>query len=76
MVCLQILYLNSDEELLANECDLLEKVPGDFSVWLASPEAEFLNGRFVWAQWDVDELISLKEKVAADPSYLTISLVK
>ncbi|GAB7327384.1 hypothetical protein MBLNU13_g11253t2 [Cladosporium sp. NU13] len=53
-----------------------EKLPGDFSVWLASPEAEFLNGRFVWAQWDVDELIALKGKVAADPTYLTISLIK
>jgi len=51
-------------------------LPGDFSVWLASPEAKFLNGRFVWAQWDVDELISLKEKVAADTTYLTIALVK
>jgi hypothetical protein len=25
-------------------------------VWLASPEAEFLNGKQVWANWDVDEL--------------------
>jgi hypothetical protein len=30
----------------------------------------------VWAQWDVDELISMKERVAADPTYLTTSLVK
>jgi hypothetical protein len=30
----------------------------------------------MWAQWDVDELISLKERVATDPNYLTISLVK
>ncbi|KAL7917674.1 hypothetical protein ACQKWADRAFT_317164 [Trichoderma austrokoningii] len=27
-----------------------------FHVWLASPEAEFLKGRFVWVNWDVDEL--------------------
>ncbi|RFU80063.1 short-chain dehydrogenase [Trichoderma arundinaceum] len=31
-------------------------LPGCFHVWLASPEAEFLKGRFVWANWDVDEL--------------------
>lgn len=63
-------------EIGANNVSLIGRLPGDFSVWLASPEAEFLNGRFVWAQWDVDELISLKEKVAADPTYLTISLIK
>jgi len=53
-----------------------EKLPGDFAVWLASPEAEFLTGRYVWAQWDVDELIAMKEKVAQDPDLLTIGLVK
>ncbi|KAK1249008.1 hypothetical protein MKX08_007228 [Trichoderma sp. CBMAI-0020] len=31
-------------------------LPGCFHVWLASPEAEFLKGRFVWVNWDVDEL--------------------
>lgn len=51
-------------------------LPGDFAVWLASPEADFLNGRYVWAQWDVDELISMKERVASDPTLLTIGLVK
>ncbi|RFU81407.1 3-oxoacyl-acyl-carrier-reductase [Trichoderma arundinaceum] len=29
---------------------------GQFTVWLASPEAEFLKGKFVWVNWDVDEL--------------------
>jgi hypothetical protein len=55
---------------------LAEKLPGDFAVWLAGPEADFLTGRFVWAQWDVDELVGMKEKVAQDPSLLTIGLVK
>ncbi|KAF4452562.1 hypothetical protein F53441_4581 [Fusarium austroafricanum] len=32
------------------------KLPGDFAVWAASEEAEFLHGRFIWAKWDVDEL--------------------
>ena len=52
------------------------KMAGDFALWLASPEAKFLNGRFVWAAWDVDEMIAMKEKVAGDPSLLTMSLVK
>ena len=56
--------------------NLTEKLPGDMSVWLASQEAEFLDGRYIWSQWDVDELISMKEKITADPSILTFSLVK
>lgn len=52
------------------------RLSGDFAVWLASPEAEFLNGRYVWAAWDVDEMIAMKDKVASDPGLLTMSLVK
>ena len=42
------------------------KLSGDFAVWLASPEAAFLSGRYVWAAWDVDEMIAMKEKVAQE----------
>lgn len=52
------------------------ELAGRFAVWLASSEADFLNGRFVWAQWDVDELIELKEKIKNDPSFLRIGLVQ
>jgi hypothetical protein len=31
-------------------------LPGSFNVWLASPEARFLKGKFLWANWDVEEL--------------------
>ncbi|EHK44579.1 uncharacterized protein TrAtP1_009138 [Trichoderma atroviride] len=31
-------------------------LPGCFHVWLVSPEAEFLKGKFVWVNWDVNEL--------------------
>jgi hypothetical protein len=51
------------------------RLPGDFAVWLASPEASFLTGRFVWAQWDVDELLTLKERLAANPALLTTATV-
>ncbi|KAG9255773.1 uncharacterized protein F5Z01DRAFT_699576 [Emericellopsis atlantica] len=33
-----------------------ENLPGHFAVWAASPEATFLHGRFVWANWDVLEM--------------------
>ncbi|KAM5354544.1 hypothetical protein ACJ41O_001191 [Fusarium nematophilum] len=46
----------------------------DFAVWLASDEAKFLNGKFVWAAWDVNELKAAKDVLAADDSLLTIGL--
>ncbi|KAF9776776.1 hypothetical protein IL306_004971 [Fusarium sp. DS 682] len=38
-------------------------LPAQFYVWLASPEAEFLKGKFVWANWDVDELKARAEEI-------------
>ncbi|OAL50017.1 NAD(P)-binding protein [Pyrenochaeta sp. DS3sAY3a] len=38
-------------------------LPGHFNVWLASPEAEFLKGKFVWVNWDVDELKAHAEEI-------------
>ncbi|KAK5053189.1 hypothetical protein LTR84_002163 [Exophiala bonariae] len=32
------------------------ELPAHFHVWLASQEADFLKGKFVWVNWDVDEL--------------------
>ncbi|TKA82218.1 hypothetical protein B0A55_07513 [Friedmanniomyces simplex] len=49
---------------------------GQFCTWVATSEAEFLHGRFVWAQWDVDELIAFKDKMAANPEFMTIELVQ
>ncbi|KAK8108097.1 short chain dehydrogenase reductase [Apiospora kogelbergensis] len=31
-------------------------LPAGFMLWLASPEAAFLKGKFLWSNWDVDEL--------------------
>ncbi|KAH6669307.1 hypothetical protein B0J14DRAFT_517437, partial [Halenospora varia] len=49
-------------------------LPADFSVWLASPEATFLRGRFVWVNWDVDELKARKEEFVKNPLLLTMGL--
>lgn len=51
------------------------RLPAHFALWLAGPESNFLNGRYVWAHWDVDELIALKERVMNDQNYLTIGLI-
>lgn len=35
----------------------------NFIVWFASPEAEFLEGRFAWVNWDVEELKAKREEI-------------
>lgn len=41
----------------------LAEFPGHFFVWLASPEAGFLKGKFVWANWDAEELLGRAEEI-------------
>ncbi|KAI1481982.1 NAD(P)-binding protein [Daldinia eschscholtzii] len=47
-------------------------LPAGFAVWAATPEAEHIHGRFVWAAWDVDELKSgdLGKRLKEDPYFL------
>ncbi|KAI1092720.1 NAD(P)-binding protein [Rostrohypoxylon terebratum] len=62
-----------DEKILIwDEPDL----PGDFAVWAASPEARFLHGRFVWASWDVEELMNgeLRKRIEEDPWYFKVGV--
>lgn len=49
-------------------------LPADFLVWVGSPEAAFLRGRYVFASWDVDELKSRKGEIEGG-SDLTVGLV-
>ncbi|KAF9893020.1 hypothetical protein FE257_012431 [Aspergillus nanangensis] len=39
------------------------ELPADFTVWLSSPEASFLDGRQVWAHWDVEELKARADEI-------------
>ena len=48
-------------------------LPSAFCVWLASGEADFLKGRMVWPNWDVDELKGRAEEIQERNS-LTIEL--
>ncbi|KAJ5680858.1 Glucose/ribitol dehydrogenase [Penicillium majusculum] len=48
-------------------------LPASFSVWLASPEARFLKGKFLWTNWDVDEL-KAKAKEIEESNQLSIGL--
>jgi hypothetical protein len=53
---------------------LLMALSGDFVTWAISPEARFLNGRFVWANWDVDEVKDTAPQLAKDPEMFTMGL--
>lgn len=39
------------------------KLAGRFFAWLATDEAAFLSGRFVWAEWDIEELKAKKDEI-------------
>ncbi|MCJ1385590.1 hypothetical protein MMC17_008713 [Xylographa soralifera] len=39
------------------------ELSGWFAVWLASGQAAFLRGRFVWGNWDVEELAERREEI-------------
>ena len=39
------------------------ELAGAFAVWLSHPHAKFLSGRFVAAQWSVDELLERKDEI-------------
>ncbi|KAF5985538.1 peroxisomal short-chain alcohol dehydrogenase [Fusarium coicis] len=53
-----------------------ENLPGHFSVWEATPEASFLHGRFVWANWDVDELKTgpVRKQIDTDEHFLKVGV--
>lgn len=46
-------------------------VTGQFLVWLVSEEADFLSGRFVWAEWDIDELKAKRTEILEQNLLLT-----
>ncbi|ORY31401.1 hypothetical protein BCR39DRAFT_587498 [Naematelia encephala] len=49
-------------------------LPASFNLWLASPEARFLKGKFLWCNWDVDELKAQAKEIEAGTK-LNIGLV-
>lgn len=53
-----------------------DELCGAFAVWLATKEAEFLHGRFVWSSWDVDQLASsdIRRRIDDDPYFLRATI--
>lgn len=46
-----------------NDAMHIELLSGGFAVWLASPEATFLRGKIVWANFDAEELLERAEEI-------------
>ena len=42
-------------------------------LWLSSPEAAFLRGKLVWANWDVEELKAVGSKIQ-EGSQMTVGV--
>lgn len=51
-----------------------ESLPQGFAVWLASPAADLLRGRFVWSCWDVEELVAMRGRFEQDVDFCTSTL--
>ena len=61
-------------KLVSRRANLLVSLPATFYVWLASTEAKFLKGKFLWSNWDVDEL-KARSKEIEETQQLNIDLV-
>jgi len=51
------------------------ELPAAVSVWLSSPEADFLRGRFLWSNWDVEELKAMKGEIEKSEAMFQLNLV-
>ncbi|KAI0442135.1 hypothetical protein F4803DRAFT_520519 [Xylaria telfairii] len=45
-------------------------LPAHFLVWAASDEAKFLKNKFVFANWDVDEMKAREQEIAGSPELM------
>jgi NAD(P)-dependent dehydrogenase (short-subunit alcohol dehydrogenase family) len=48
-------------------------LPGDFAVWVASPEARFHNGKYMFCNFDVEELVARKAEFE-EPTFMRLGL--
>ncbi|KAM0235899.1 hypothetical protein ACHAP5_009545 [Fusarium lateritium] len=54
-----------------------EDLPGHWAVWAATSQAAFLHGRFAWAAWDIDELMSgdIRKYIDDHKDFWTLKLI-
>ena len=63
-------FMTVDEKWMFDAVEL----PAHFIVWVTTQPAEFLRGRFLWANWDVEELMGMRERFEKEPGFLRIGL--
>jgi len=44
-------------------------LPANFHLWLASKEAAFLSGKFLWVNWDVEELKAKAKEIESSARF-------
>ncbi|KAH9822071.1 [Pyruvate dehydrogenase (acetyl-transferring)] kinase 2, mitochondrial [Teratosphaeria destructans] len=50
-------------------------LPAHFALWLSSPEGKSIpTGRYLWANWDVDELQQRSQELRDNPAVLNLGL--
>jgi hypothetical protein len=55
-----------EKEVTADLSSLIADLPGGTAVYLSLKRADFLGGRFVVSNWDMEELEKLKDKIVAE----------
>jgi len=65
MVCI-LSYLST---LVSTDTFYVVSLPGNFHVWLSSKEASFLRRKFVWVNWDVEELQAKAKEIEASTRF-------
>lgn len=63
------------KKILHTNSKITANLPGQFAVWAATREAEHLHGRFVWGNWDVDEVKAvLGKQISEEPNFLRVGI--
>jgi NAD(P)-dependent dehydrogenase (short-subunit alcohol dehydrogenase family) len=62
--CIQFLVAKSTNVFI-------EDLSGRFMAWLCTSDAQFLKGKYVWANWDVEELKAMASELQSSPKFST-----
>jgi NAD(P)-dependent dehydrogenase (short-subunit alcohol dehydrogenase family) len=60
-------------ELEGLQLDTIQ-LPAHFTLWLTSEQARFARGRFLWCNWDVEELVAAKEKILESEDLFRVNI--
>ncbi|KAL5358308.1 oxidoreductase [Aspergillus floccosus] len=63
VVCIQPGWVPTDMNGHQTEAPDVAELPAHFLMWIASPETQFLKGKFVWANCDAEELLARADEI-------------